>query len=296
MTKARRMRELLQGDELIVSPGVFDGYSVRLVEQAGFKTASTSGAAVANSRFSQPDVGIMGMLDNASAVAHLARSVSIPLMADADTGYGNAVTVHHAVRYFEEAGVVGINLEDQVWPKRCGHMEGKQIIDADEMAKKLEAACNARQDDDFVIVARTDAIAIGGIDEAVRRAKLYEAAGADVLFPDAVRNEDDIKALRDAIDIPLTVNMGFGIRSRPTTPLIPLPRLKELGVKRVSLPRMLPAAAMQAMKQALSLMKQSMESGETMDRPDLLFGIDDIMELMDYRTIRDLEARYTLSA
>lgn len=295
MTKARRMRELLSNDELLVSPGVFDGYSVRLVEKAGFKTASTSGAALANSRFGQPDVGIMGMLDNASAVAHLARSVSIPLMADADTGYGNAVTVHHAVQYFEEAGVVGINLEDQVWPKRCGHMEGKQVIDADEMAKKLEAACSARRDDDFVIVARTDAIAIGGIEEAVRRAKLYEAAGADVLFPDAVRHEDDIKALRDAIDIPLTVNMGFGIRSRPTTPLIPLPRLKELGVKRVSLPRMLPAAAMHAMEQALSLMRQTMETGEAIDRPDLLFGIEDIMELMDYRTIRELEARYALT-
>lgn len=293
MTKAKRMRELLYGDDLVVSPGVFDGYSVRLVEQAGFKTASTSGAAVSNSRFGQPDVGIMGMLDNVQAVAHLARSVSIPLMADADTGYGNAVTVHHAVQYFEEAGVVGVNLEDQVWPKRCGHMEGKQVIEAQEMAKKLEAACNARRDDDFVIVARTDAIAIGGIDEAVRRAKLYEAAGADVLFPDAVRGEDDIKALRDAIDIPITVNMGFGIRSRPTTPLIPLPRLFELGVKRVSLPRMLPAAAMHAMRQALTLMKQSVETGETIDRPDLLFGIEDIMELMDYPKIRKLEARYT---
>ncbi|WP_421952954.1 isocitrate lyase/PEP mutase family protein [Pelagibacterium sp.] len=296
MTKAKRMRELLNGDELIVSPGVFDGYSVRLVEQAGFKTASTSGAAVSNSRFGQPDVGIMGMLDNAQAVAHLARSVSIPLMADADTGYGNAVTVHHAVQYFEEAGVVGVNLEDQVWPKRCGHMEGKQVIAAEEMAKKLEAACNARRDDDFVIVARTDAIAIGGIEEAVRRAKLYEAAGADVLFPDAVRGEDDIKALRDAIDIPITVNMGFGIRSRPTTPLIPLPRLSELGVKRVSLPRMLPAAAMHAMRQALTLMKQSVETGETIDRPDLLFGIEDIMELMDYPKIRELETRYTTDA
>jgi 2-methylisocitrate lyase-like PEP mutase family enzyme len=294
MTKARRMRELLAGEDLIVSPGVFDGYSVRLVEQAGFKTASTSGAALANSRFGQPDVGIMGMLDNASAIAHLARSVSIPLMADADTGYGNALTVHHAIEYFEEAGVVGVNLEDQVWPKRCGHMEGKQVIEAAEMAKKLEAACAARRDDDFVIVARTDAIAVGGIEEAVRRAKLYEAAGADALFPDAVKSEDDIKALRDAINIPITINMGFGIRSRPTTPLIPFPRLKELGVKRVSLPRMLPAAAMHAMRQALRLMKESVETGETMDRPDLLFGIEEIMDLMGYSHIHELEARYAI--
>lgn len=295
MTKAKIMRKLLAGDELLVSPGVFDGYSIRLVEQAGFKTASTSGAALANSRFGQPDIGIMGMLDNASAVAHLARSVSIPLMADADTGYGNPVTVYHAVKYFEDAGVVGINLEDQVWPKRCGHMEGKQVIDSREMAKKIEAACNARRDDDFVIVARTDAIAIEGIEETVRRAKLYEQAGADVFFPDAVRGEDDIKAIRDAVDIPISVNMGFGIRNRPTTPLISLSRLSELGVKRVSLPRMLPAAAMLAMQQALVLMKQTIETGDTMNRPDLLFSIKDIMELMDYQHVRELEARFKLS-
>ncbi len=292
MSKTKQMRKLLAGDDLIISPGVFDGYSLRLVEQAGFLTASTSGAALVNSRFSQPDIGIMGLLDNAQACAHLARSVSIPLMADADTGYGNAVTVHHTIQYFEEAGVVGVNLEDQVWPKRCGHMEGKAIIPAAEMAKKIEAACNARKDDNFVIVARTDALAIEGIEGAIDRAKLYQKAGADMVFPDAIRGEDDINRIVDALDIPITVNMGFGIRSRPTTPLIAIPRLKELGVKRVSLPRMLPAAAMHAMSQALHIMRESAETGEVVDRQDLLYGIEDITQLMGYPAVRELEKQY----
>src|SRR5512146_2332362 len=138
-TKARRMRELLR-QGIVVSPGVYDGYSVRLAEQAGFKAASTTGAGLANSRLGQPDIGIMSLRDNVEACRHIARSVSIPVMSDADTGYGNAVTVYHTVQYFEEAGVVGINIEDQVNPKRCGHMRGKELIGAGEMARKIEAA------------------------------------------------------------------------------------------------------------------------------------------------------------
>ncbi|MEP4561908.1 MAG: isocitrate lyase/PEP mutase family protein, partial [Nitratireductor sp.] len=128
-TRARRMRDLIAADEIIVSPGVFDGYSVRLVEKMGFKTACTTGAGLSNSRLGVPDVGIMGLTDNVEACRMMARSVSIPVMADADTGYGNPVTVYHTIQRFEEAGVAGVNIEDQVSPKRCGHMTGKDVSD-----------------------------------------------------------------------------------------------------------------------------------------------------------------------
>ncbi|WP_338617426.1 isocitrate lyase/PEP mutase family protein [Pigmentiphaga sp. CHJ604] len=296
MNSPRKFRELLKNEAFIVSPGVYDGYSIRLVEAAGFKTACTSGAAISNALLGIADIGVMGLTENVNHCRNLARSVSIPLTADADNGYGNPVNVFHTVRMFEEAGVAGVNLEDQVSPKRCGHMPGKDVVSQAEMLKKIEAACLARRDDDFVIIARTDALAIEGIEGAVRRAKAYAAAGADMLFPDAVRTEDDIKRIVDAAGIPVTVNMGFGIRSRPTTPLIPLPRLKALGVKRISLPRMLPAAAIHAMQHALQAMRGVMESGEPVDRPDLLVGIEDIMKLMGYEEMRALEKRLTTLA
>jgi 2-methylisocitrate lyase-like PEP mutase family enzyme len=285
-TKARRLRPL-------VSPGVYDGYSVRLVEAMGFKTAATTGSGLANTRLVQPDIGILSMLENVDAIRSLARAVSIPLTADGDTGYGNAVTVYHTVQYFEEAGVVGINLEDQVMPKRCGHMRGKEVVSIAEMCKKLEAATRARKDPDFVINARTDSIATDGIDEAVRRARAYASAGADMIYPDAIRSEDDIARIVEAVpDTPVQINMGFGVRSRPTSPLIPLRRLKELGVARVSCPRMLTAAAIMGMRKALEAMQQSIATGEAVDRPDLLVGIEDITDLMGYPHIAELEQAF----
>ncbi|WP_112320989.1 isocitrate lyase/PEP mutase family protein [Oceanibium sediminis] len=289
---SRRMRALLDQDGILVSPGVYDGYSVRMVEKMGFKTACTTGAGLSNSRLGVPDVGIMGLTDNLDACRMIARSVSIPVMADADTGYGNAVATYHTIERFEEAGLAGVNIEDQVSPKRCGHMAGKDVIDMREMARKIEAACDARKDDAFVVLARTDAIAVEGLDGAIRRAKLYASAGADMIFADAIGGEDQIKRLVDEVPIPVSVNMGFGIRNRPTTPLISVKRLAELGVKRVTLPRMLPSAALMAMENALSILKQSMESGEIADRPDLLYGIDDIWSLMGKPAIDEMEARY----
>jgi len=289
----QQFRQLLQSEDLLVSPGVYDGYSLRLVEAAGFKTACTSGAAISNALLGIADIGVMGLSENVTHCRNLARSVSIPLTADADTGYGNPVNVYHTVKMFEEAGVAGINLEDQVSPKRCGHMPGKEVVSQAEMVKKIEAACQAREDDDFVIIARTDAIAVTGIADAVERARAYVRAGADMIFPDAVRSEDDIQRLVDAVDAPISINMGFGIRARPTTPLIPLPRLQALGVKRVSLPRMLPAAAIHGMRQALQVMQEVIATGTPMDRPDLLVGIEDIMALMGYADMRALEQRLT---
>ncbi|MBL4785395.1 MAG: isocitrate lyase/PEP mutase family protein [Cohaesibacteraceae bacterium] len=292
MTRVKRFRKLLQSKEIIVSPGVYDGYSARLVEQMGFKTACSTGAGLANSRLAVPDTGVMGLTDNLDAVRMMARAIDIPLMADADTGYGNPVTVFHTTRYFEEAGVVGINIEDQVSPKRCGHMEGKSLIDMREMARKIEAACDARRDDDFVILARTDAISVEGIDNAIKRAKLYEAAGADMIFADAIKSEEQIKQLVNAVSLPVSVNIGFGIRSRPTTPLIPIKRLHELGVKRVTIPRILPAAAILSMRKALEALMDSTSSDVVPDRTDLLTDIDDIWNLMGESNVAAQELKY----
>ena len=287
------MRELL-AEGIIVSPGIFDGYSSRLVEKMGYQAASVTGAGLSNSRLSQPDIGIMSLMENVEGCRHLVANITIPVMADADTGYGNAVTVYHTVQHFESIGVVGINIEDQVSPKRCGHMRGKDIISAREMAKKIEAAVHAKKDPDFIINARTDAIAIEGIEGAIERAKLYIAAGADMVYPDAIDSEDQIRRFCDAVQAPVSINMGFGIRSRPTTPLMSVKRLAELGVKRVSFARMLPAAAIMAMRQALEVLLDSVRTGTIHDRPDLLASIEDITDLMGYDHINALEAKFGL--
>ncbi|WP_233154695.1 isocitrate lyase/PEP mutase family protein [Candidimonas nitroreducens] len=283
------MRAMLKSGKIIVSPGCYDGYSARLIEKKGFKACAVSGAGLSNSRFSQPDVGIMGLLENVDGCKHLAQSVSIPMMADADNGYGNAVTVYHAVQYFEEAGIVGINIEDQVIPKRCGHMRGKEVIDPRDAAAKIEAAVRARRDSNFIINARTDAIAVEGLEGAIKRAKLYLAAGADMVYPDAIASADDIRRFVDAVQAPVNVNMGFGVRSRPTTPLISPLELEKMGVARVSCARMLPAAAIKAMDIALGLWADCSATGTIHDRPDLLAGIEDVTELMGYEFIDALE-------
>ena len=255
-------------------------------------TGAVSGAGLSNSRLSLPDIGILSLTENAAACAVLARSVEIPMMADADTGYGNPVTVYHTVQFFENAGIVGINIEDQVSPKRCGHMKGKELIDPREAAKKIEAAAKAKRDPGFIINARTDAIAIEGMEGAIKRARMYLAAGADMVYPDAIASEDQIREFVDAVKAPVSINMGFGVRSRPTTPLLSVPRLQEIGVARVTFARMLPAAAIMGMTQALGLLRDSMQTGVVHDRPDLLVGMKEITELMGYPRIDELEQEF----
>jgi len=289
-SRARVFRDLLANARPVVSPGVFDVYSARLVESMGFPTAATTGSGLSNSLIGQPDIGVFSLRENVDACRHIARSVSIPIMADADTGYGNAITVYHVVQYFEEAGVVGINMEDQLMPKRCGHMRGKELVDAREMTMKIEAALKARKDPDFVINARTDAIAVEGIEATQQRIREYAAAGADMIYADAIRHEDDIARVVEAAgDVPVNINMGFGIRSRPTSPLISLARLRELGVARVSMPRLLTASAISGMQKALLVLRECMSSGQVADRPDLVVGIDTIAELMRYEEVSELE-------
>ena len=289
-SRARLMRQLLAAHRPVVSPGVFDPVSARVAESMGFTSVATSGAGLSNAVLGQPDIGLLGLRDNVDACRHIARSVDIPVMADADTGYGNAVTVYHVVQYFEEAGIVGINLEDQLMPKRCGHMRGKELVEAREMTMKIAAAVKAKRDPDFIINARTDAIAVEGIESTCQRIREYVAAGADMIYVDAIRGEDDIaRAVQAAGQTPLNINMGFGIRSRPTSPLISLKRLKELGVARVSMPRVLTSSAIMGMQNALTVLRECMRTGEAVDRQDLAVGMETITALMRYERVSALE-------
>jgi hypothetical protein len=190
-------------------------------------------------------------------------------------------------------GIIGMGRIGQGIARRGALGFGMKVLYCNRkpLDAATEAACQARRDDAFVVCARTDAIAVEGIEAACRRARAYADAGADMIFADAVRSEEDIAAIVEAARVPVTVNMGFGIRSRPTTPLFPIPRLKALGVRRISLPRMLPAAAVHAMQQALTVMREVMTTGVPADRPDLLASIEDIMALMGYAEQREREAR-----
>jgi len=292
----RRLKALISAPEILVLPGVFDGFSTRLVHHAGYRAAFITGSGVSESRLGQSDVGIMGLEENVAAARAIAACTDLLLLADADTGYGNAVNVHHTVRAFERAGVAGLMLEDQVWPKRCGHMKGKEVISADEMVQKIRAAAAARSDPDFVIKSRTDVLATHGIDEAIRRLNLYAEAGADLLFADAAMSVDDIRTLARNVVKPLSVNMGFGIRQRSTTPLISARQLQDLGVAAVIYPRLLTACALRGMQHGLAHLKQSVDSGEVVDRPDALVSFEELHDIMGMAEVEALEQRFLTTA
>jgi 2-methylisocitrate lyase-like PEP mutase family enzyme len=295
LSPGARLRALLAEPGIMICPGIYDGFSLRLVEQMGYKTANVSGAGLSESNLGWADVGIMGYTENLRASGALAAISTIPLSADGDTGYGNALNVYFTIQGFERAGLACLMIEDQVWPKRCGHMEGKAVISAEEGVEKIRAAAQARRDPDFVIKARTDATAIHGLGEAIRRLNLYAEAGADLLFADALLSADDIATVAKNVIKPLTVNMGFGIRQRPTTPLLSARQLEDMGVKAVSYPRLLTAAAIQGMKNALSVLGQSITEGRVIDRPDLLVPFGELNDLMGLKQLQALQGTFVES-
>ena len=241
-----------------------------------------------------PDRGIMTFDENLNNARRLADCCDDLLMrADADTGYGNAMTVHFVVRAFEKAGMAALMFEDQVWPKRCGHMAGKSCIPAEEMVQKVKAAVDARRDDDFVIVSRTDAAGPHGVDEAIRRLNLYAEAGADVLYADALLSKEDIAKVAKNVPKKLIVNMGLGMRSRKTTPLMSPKELQDLGVGGVSYPRILSTAALKGMQNAMAVFKEEVvKHNRVIDRPDLLASFDELNDLMGMKQLDELEKEF----
>ncbi len=225
MTDSLRVR--LAAPDILVAPGCYDALSANLIERAGFPAAYLSGASIAYTRFGRPDIGLVGMSEVAEVVAQIRERVAIPLIVDADTGFGNALNVQRTVRLFERCGATAIQLEDQQLPKRCGHLAGKTLVSAREMAGKIRAACDARRSRETLIVGRTDALAVEGLDAALDRADDYLAAGADILFIEAL---PDVPAMQRALErfkgrAPVLANMVEGGKS----PLLPAAELQRLG-------------------------------------------------------------------
>jgi len=229
----RILRNILVREETILVPGAYDALSAKILKQAGFEVIYMTGSGVTASLIGWPDVGILSMAEMVNQVRNIVNATDLPLICDADNGYGNAINVLRTVKEFERAGAAGIHIEDQVFPKRCGHFEGKQVIPAEEMAKKIEAAIYARKDKDFLIIARTDARSVLGLDEALRRANLYVDAGADMIFLEAPESLEELQTISGKLThIPLLVNMVEGGK----TPILPFEELKKMGFKIVLYP------------------------------------------------------------
>ncbi|MCA3186605.1 MULTISPECIES: isocitrate lyase/phosphoenolpyruvate mutase family protein [unclassified Cupriavidus] len=229
------LKQRLQGSGIVTAPGVYDAFSALLVEQAGFQAAYLSGASIAYTRLGRPDIGLLSLEDVASVTRNIReRCPGLPLIVDADTGFGNALNVMQTVRVLERAGATAIQLEDQAMPKRCGHLDGKTVIGAAEMAGKIRAACDARRDENTLIIARTDAVAVEGMEAALARAQQYAEAGADVLFVEALRSREDMTAAiaRLGSRAPLLANMVEGGK----TPVLPAAELEEIGFRIVIFP------------------------------------------------------------
>ncbi len=229
------LKQRLQGAGIVTAPGVYDAFSALLVEQAGFRAAYLSGASIAYTRFGRPDIGFLSLDDVASVTRNIReRCPTLPLIVDADTGFGNALNVMQTVRGLERAGATAIQIEDQAMPKRCGHLDGKAVISAGEMAGKIRAACDARRDENTLIIARTDAVAVEGMQAALERAERYAEAGADVLFVEALRSREDMTAAiaRLGKRAPLLANMVEGGK----TPVLPAAELEAIGFRIVIFP------------------------------------------------------------
>jgi carboxyvinyl-carboxyphosphonate phosphorylmutase len=284
----KRLRELLAAPEPLLAPGAYDALSARLIELAGFDAVYMTGFGTTASLIGRPDVGLLSgteMIDNARRIV---AAVDVPVIADADTGYGNAINVLRTVRSYEQAGVSGIHIEDQVMPKKCGHMSGKAVIPREEMVGKLRAAVEARSDPDFVLIARTDAAAVNGLGDAIDRAKAYADAGADVLFVEAPTSEDDITAVAEALrDVaPLVFNWAEGGR----TPPLPLAKMTELGFAMVLYPIGTLLAATAGIRSLLDTLRGE---GTPASRLAELPAFGEFTDLIGLPEVQNLEQRFS---
>ena len=281
-----RLRALLESAETIVAPGAFDPLAARLVEEAGFPAVYMTGFGTSAALLGRPDVGLLTMTEMAGNAGRIAGCVDIPVIADDDTGYGNALNVIRTVGTYEAAGVAGIHIEDQVAPKKCGHMEGKLVIPAEEMAAKVRAAVEARSQPEFVIIARTDARAVEGLDRALDRARSYRDAGADVLFIEALVSEAEVEQAALAFpDVPLLFNWAEGGK----TPPVSLARLTELGYRIVIFPIGTLLAATAAMRAVLAEITRAGTPAAA------LAGLPSFAEFADFiglPQVREAEQRY----
>jgi len=285
MRTTTRLRALLAGPGIVMVPGAHDAFTARLIEQTGFPACYMTGAGSVAALLGLPDVGLITMTEMVMNARYIARAVSLPVICDADTGYGNAINVMRTVREYEAAGVAGIHLEDQVFPKRCGHMEGKVLVPLEEMAAKIRAACEAREDPDFVIIARTDSRAGEGVDGAIRRARAYVEAGADVLFPEAPQSREELARFAAEIPGPLLANMTeFG-----KSPLVPAAELERMGYRLVLYPVSALRVAHRAMQELFAQIKRTGSQEALLDR---MAHRQELYELVGLPAVHAAERRF----
>ena len=284
--KRRYLRDLLSGPSVVVAPGVYDAFGARIVESVGFGAVYLTGNGVSASLIGRPDVGLLSVSEVVDHARRVAAAVNIPLIADADTGYGNALNVIRTVEQFETAGVAGIHLEDQVSPKRCGHMAGaREVIPLEEMLGKLEAALAARSDPNFVIIGRTDCYAALGMEEAVRRARAFARVGADLVFVHVPGTEEELRTLAGSVDAPLMLNMDeSGQASRFTTQ-----QLEEMGYRLAIYPGSLRYSFAWVAERVLRELK---EKGSTQGLRDQMAPFDRYNEILGLGEIKELESRF----
>jgi len=285
MSSSSLRAQLDDKNKIIVLPGVFDALSARIAEQVGFEAMFQTGYGSAAALLGMPDFGFLNAGETVDNARRIIRAVDVPVLVDADTGYGNPLNVWRLVRDLEAAGAAGIFLEDQVWPKRCGHMAGKDVIARDDYLPKLKAAIEARKSKDFIIVARTDARAPLGLDEAIERGKAYRKAGADVIFVEAPRTVEELKKVADEIDAPLVANMiEDGV-----TPTMSAKELLKLGYRIAVFPLSGLYSATYAMREVFTELKKT---GATKNTRKMMVTFKDFNSFVDLQKYMDLEKRY----
>jgi len=286
MAATTRLRELIDRPEILPAMGGYDALSARLIEQAGGEVVYMSGSSVSTSVHGSPDVGLTTMTEMVDRARGMVGAVDVPVFCDADTGYGNPVNVRRTVEEYERAGVAGIHIEDQTFPKKCGHFEDKAVVPTGEMVGKLRAATDARNDEDFVVIARTDAIAVEGFESAIRRAEAYVDAGADVLFVEAPTTREELERVGEAFpDVPLVANMTEG----GETPLFTAAEFEAMGYDVVLYPATGFKAAAKAMRE---LYEEIAETGTQKGMMDRLVSWEGRNEITGLDEVVELERRY----
>jgi 2,3-dimethylmalate lyase len=286
MRATARLRQLLSGNKLVLGGGAHDALSARIVEQVGYPLCVVTGAGVSMCR-GYPDVGLLTMEETVDNARYIAEAVDIPVVCDADNGYGNAINAMRTVRAFEQAGVAGIHIEDQVWPKRCGHMLGKRVIPKEEMVQKIHAAIDARRDPDFVIIARCDALMVNGLDDMLDRGEAYLRAGADMLFFEMRESMDEIRAIAERFRG--RVPLHFNHSPSGMVPRLNVSEIEAMGFKTACFYVHALMAACKVMREVLTEIK---ETGNSLSVWDRMVKFDEFWELADLRKIRELEKKY----
>ena len=278
------LNPIFEKGRILLALGVYDALSARIVRQAGIPSVYVTGYGAAAARLGAPDIGLMTMSEMVSHIKNIADNVDCPVIADGDTGYGGPTNVWRTVREYEAAGVHVIQLEDQEWPKRCGHMEGKRLVEPEEMLRRIKAALKARSSSDFKILARTDAIAVEGFDKAIDRARMYQDAGADILFVEAPRNEEEMARIPELLDAPLLANMVEGGK----TPFCSVSRLRELGYSIALYPISTMYAAARTLQRVAKVIMTE-ESTRSISGDMLTFDeFNELIGLKDYQSLLEL--------